>query len=46
VELVPIDDLDDDDRRELHAALDESEDDVKAGRMRPFSDVLADLRRS
>jgi hypothetical protein len=48
IELVPIagDDLDDEDRRRLHAALDESEDDVQAGRVRDAADVLADLRRS
>ena len=47
VEVVPLDgdDLDDDERRRLHAALDESEDDVAAGRVRPVSEVLARLRR-
>ena len=46
VELVPVDDLDAEDRRQLHAALDESEDDVEAGRVRPLADVLSDSRRS
>ena len=47
VELVPLDgdDLDEDERRRLHAALAESEADVAAGRVRPASEVLADLRR-
>ena len=44
--LVGGDDLDDEDRRRLHAALDDSEDDVQAGRVRDAADVLADLRRS
>ena len=46
-ELVPLDrdDLDDDERRRLHAALGESEDDVAAGRVRPASEVLSRLRR-
>jgi hypothetical protein len=48
IELVPIagDDLDDEDRRRLHAALDASEDDVQSGRVRDAADVLADLRRA
>ncbi len=47
VELAPVggDDLDEDERRRLHAALAESEDDVAAGRVRPAADVLADLNR-
>lgn len=47
VELVPVDgdDLDDDERRRLHAALAESEEDVAAGRVRPAAEVLADLNR-
>ena len=47
VELVPLDgdDLDGDERRRLHAALAESEDDVAAGRVRPASEVLESLRR-
>lgn len=47
VELVPVggDDLDEDERRRLHAALAESEDDVAAGRVRPAADVLGDLNR-
>ena len=45
VELVPLDgdDLDEDERRRLHAALDESEHDVAAGRVRPAAEVLKDL---
>jgi hypothetical protein len=48
IELVPVagDDLDEDDRLRLHAALDESEEDVQAGRVREAADVLADLRRA
>jgi hypothetical protein len=47
VERGPVDgdDLDDDERARLHAALAESEDDVAAGRVRPAADVLADLAR-
>ena len=47
VELVPLDgdDLDDDERRRLHAALAESDDDVAAGRVRPAPEVLGTLRR-
>lgn len=47
VELVPVggDDLDEDERRRLHAALAESEDDVAAGRVRAAVDVLDDLNR-
>ncbi len=47
VELVPVggDDLDEDERGRLHAALAESEDDVAAGRVRPAADVLRDLNR-
>lgn len=45
VELVDGDDLDDAERAELHAALAESEDDVAAGRLRPASEILADLHR-
>lgn len=46
VQLVPVDgdDLDDDDRRQLHAALAESEADESAGRTYPADEVLADLR--
>lgn len=48
IELVAVtpDDLDEEDRRQLHAALDESEEDVRAGRVRDAADVLADLRRA
>lgn len=50
VELVAIgtdggDHLDDDDRRRLHDALAESEEDVKHGRLVPAEDVIANLRR-
>jgi hypothetical protein len=47
VDLVAadIDDLDDDERDRLHAALAESEDDVAAGRVHPAADVLAELNR-
>jgi len=47
LELIPLDgdDLDDDELRRLHAALAESEDDVIAGRVRPASDFLGELRR-
>ncbi len=50
VELVAIgtdadDDLDEEDRRQLHAALAESEDDVEQGRLVPAEDVIANLRR-
>ena len=40
-----LDDLDEDDRQRLHAALDEAQADIEAGRTRPAADVLADLRR-
>jgi hypothetical protein len=39
------DDLDEDERQRLHAALDEAQADIKAGRTRPAAEVLADLRR-
>jgi hypothetical protein len=47
VELVAadIDDLDEEERDRLHAALAESEDDVAADRLRPAADVLAELNR-
>ena len=47
VELVPVDgdDLDEGERERLHAALAKSETDLAAGRVRPASEVLADLRR-
>ncbi|HYS82012.1 MAG TPA: hypothetical protein VEM76_14980 [Anaeromyxobacteraceae bacterium] len=45
VDVIAVggDDLDDEARRRLHAALSESEDDVLAGRVRPAADVLRDL---
>jgi hypothetical protein len=48
VALVAVEDdeLDDEERARLHAALDESERDVQAGRTRSASDVIADLRRA
>ena len=48
IELVPVgaDDLDEEDRRRLHAELDASEDDVRSGHVRDAADVLADLRRA
>jgi len=45
LQIVDGDDLDDDERAALHAALAESEDDVTAGRVRPATDVLAELNR-
>jgi hypothetical protein len=39
------DDLDEDERQRLHAALDEAQADIEAGRTRPAAEVLADLRR-
>ncbi len=47
VELLPLDPgdwLDDDDRAALHAALAQSEADVKAGRLIDAADVLKGLR--
>lgn len=48
VELIATDswdDLDDDERERLHAALTSSEEDVREGRVRSAADVTADLRR-
>ena len=48
VELIAVDswdDLDDDERERLHAALAVSEDDVREGRLRSAAEVTADLRR-
>ena len=48
VELVPSggwDELDDEDRRRLHEALEASEEDVALGRARPAEEILAELRR-
>jgi hypothetical protein len=48
VELIAADswdDLDDAERERLHAALAASEEDVRAGRVRPAAEVTADLRR-
>jgi hypothetical protein len=47
VDLVlpdPGDDLDDEERARLHAALERSEDDLKHGRVVPAADVLRRLR--
>lgn len=47
VELLPTDAwdaLDDDDRRNLHEALIRSEEDVRAGRIAPADEFLAELR--
>ena len=47
VDLVPVDegdDLDDEDRARLHAALDRSQRDFLAGRGIPAEQVLAELR--
>jgi len=49
VELVAVatdaEDLDEEDRRLLHAALAESDDDVALGRLVPAEEVIANLRR-
>jgi hypothetical protein len=46
VELrVVDDDLDEEERGRLHAALEASEDDFRAGRVVPGADVVARLRR-
>jgi hypothetical protein len=48
VELIAADswdDLDDAERERLHAALAVSEEDVREGRLRSASAVIADLRR-
>ncbi len=47
VELVILDqdDLDDDDRARLHAALEASEEEFRAGHGIPATDVIAELRR-
>lgn len=39
-----VDDLDDEDRARLHAALEESQGQVDRGETFPVEDVLADLR--
>jgi hypothetical protein len=47
VDLMPIDqgdDLDDEDRARLHAALDRSQRDFLAGKGIPAQEVLAELR--
>lgn len=46
LELLVVDELDDEDRERLHAALRESEDDFSAGRTVPAKDVIDELRRS
>ena len=47
IQLVPFDDdddLDDEDRARLHESLARSEKDVRAGRVRPADQVIAELR--
>ncbi|MBU0661688.1 hypothetical protein KKG22_05975 [Patescibacteria group bacterium] len=49
VELAVVDDgdeLDDEDRARLHAALDRADAQLKAGRFVPGEDVIARLRRN
>ena len=49
VELFPADGwdaLEDEDRRRLHEAIAASEDDVRAGRVRPAEELLRELRRA
>jgi hypothetical protein len=41
-----VDDLDEDDRRRLHEALDQAAEEERAGLGRPAGDVLAELRRA
>jgi hypothetical protein len=38
------DDLDDAEREQLHQALERSEEDVRAGRIRPAAELLEELR--
>lgn len=48
LELMPAgtwDDLDDDERKDLEADLDASEEDLRAGRHEPLADVIAALRQ-
>lgn len=48
VDLLPVDgwdDLDEEERRRLHEALEASEEDIAQGRVRSAEDVLAELRR-
>ena len=47
VELEPVDadDLDDEDRKRLHQALADSEEDVHAGHVYPIDAVLAEVRQ-
>jgi hypothetical protein len=45
VELIAVDDMTEDERQELEEALAESENDVRAGRVYPVSQVLDELRR-
>jgi hypothetical protein len=42
---VVDDDLDDEDRAHLHAALEASEEELKAGKGIPAAEVIAELRR-
>jgi hypothetical protein len=43
-EDTATDDLDDDDRERLHQALRRSEADIRAGRVRPAANLIAELR--
>jgi hypothetical protein len=45
VELAPVDELDDQERARLHAALDEADDELRAGKGIPGELVVAALRR-
>ena len=45
VAIVDGDDLDDDDRARLHAALAASEEEFRLGQGIPAADVIAELRR-
>jgi hypothetical protein len=40
-----VDHLDEEERERLHAALDESIEDARAGRVRPLEEVVRGLRR-
>ena len=46
VELIPVDedDLDEEERAALHAAIDRSLDEIEAGRTRPGEEILNELR--
>jgi hypothetical protein len=44
-EISAFDTLDDDDRERLHESLRRSDDDVRAGRIRPAAQLLAELEQ-